>query len=93
MPQEATIILDHEPGLHIRAAMVLVSKAQQLESKVTIAYGGQVADAKSIYALVQLCAGPQSELVVRCEGPDEVEACRAVVELIESGFNENPNGD
>ena len=93
MAQQATVTLDHQPGLHIRAAMLLVSRAQGFESTVTVSYRGQEADAKSIYALVQLCALPPAELIVRSEGPDEVAACQTIVDIIKSGFREDLNGD
>jgi len=93
MVQERKLILDHKPGLHIRAAMILVSTAQQFESKITVTYKGQEADAKSIYALVGLCAVPQSELTICAEGADETRALKAIVNLIKAGFNENSDGN
>ena len=93
MAQEVSVILEHKPGLHIRAAMVLVTVAQQFESKITVTYKGEAADAKSIYALVGLCALPQSELTIRAVGPDEAEAIETVVTLIKTGFRENLDGD
>ncbi len=93
MAQECTLILDHKPGLHIRAAMVLVSTAQRFESKITVTYKGQEADAKSIYGLVGLCAVPQSKLTIRVEGADEASALQAIMDLIKAGFNENLDGN
>ena len=93
MAQERKLILDHKPGLHIRAAMILVGAAQQFESKITVIYKGQEADAKSIYGLVGLCAVPQSKLTIRAEGADEAKALKAIVDLIKVGFNENFDGD
>ena len=93
MVQQAELTLEHEPGLHIRAAMLLVSAAQQYDSKITVTYKEVVADAKSIYALVGLCVLPGSLLTVRAEGEDEEAACQARVKLILSGFVENADGD
>lgn len=93
MAQEVSVILEHKPGLHIRAAMVLVTVAQQFESEITVTHKGEEADAKSIYALVALCALPKSKLTIRAVGVDEIDALEAVAALIKTGFSENLDGD
>ncbi len=90
MAHEATVVLDYKAGLHLRAAMLIVRTAQEFDAKVTVVCNGKEADGRSILKLMELCAADGSELIIRAEGADAEPACRAVVKLIESRFDEDP---
>jgi phosphocarrier protein HPr len=75
-------------GLHLRAAAALVQTASGFESEIRIRRDTIEVDAKSIMAVLGLEAAKGSELVVIAEGPDEDDALRAVVGLVEAKFNE-----
>lgn len=75
-------------GLHARAAAKLVHTAGGFQSRVTMLKDGEEVDAKSILGLLLLAAGQGSRLRVRCEGADEEQAMRAVIQLIANRFDE-----
>jgi phosphocarrier protein len=75
-------------GLHARAAARLVRVASGFESKVMLACRGREVNAKSIMGVMLLAAGRGTELLVRCDGPDEVAAAQAVVALVAERFGE-----
>jgi phosphocarrier protein len=76
-------------GLHARAAARLVQTANQFDSQVLLVKDGEEVDGKSILGLLLLAASQGTRLVVRCAGQDEDAALKAVVELIEDGFEED----
>ena len=77
-------------GLHARAAAQLVRLAGKFKSKITlIRYDNAVlADAKSILSVLTLAASRGTKLQLTVEGLDEIEAAKAIEELIENGFGE-----
>ncbi len=75
-------------GLHARAAAKLVQTAGGFQSRVLLIKDGGEADGKSILGVLLLAAPQGSRLRVRCDGPDEAEAMRAVVGLIDGRFGE-----
>ncbi len=85
--QEITIV--NKLGLHARAAAKFVTRASGFDSKIHLERGGHKADAKSILAVMMLAASRGTLLTLRAEGEDEVEAMRALVELVEQRFGES----
>lgn len=75
-------------GLHARAATKLVNCASRYESEVTVVRGTRVVNAKSIMGVLTLAASRGTELVIEADGPDEDDAARAVVALINERFGE-----
>jgi phosphocarrier protein HPr len=77
-------------GLHARAAAQLVRLAGKFKSKISlIRYDNAVmADAKSILSVLTLAASKGTKLKLTVEGIDEIEASKAIEELIEQGFGE-----
>lgn len=75
-------------GLHARAAAKLVHTAGGFQSRVQIINDGEEIDAKSILGILLLAAGQGTTLTLRCEGPDEEEAMRAITTLIANRFHE-----
>jgi phosphotransferase system HPr (HPr) family protein len=79
----------NELGLHLRSASNFVRLASRFQAKILVATSEAGAvDGKSILGLATLGAAEGTELVITAEGPDEAEAVRALVELVESRFNE-----
>lgn len=76
-------------GLHARAAAKLVHQASAFESDVCLVKDGEEVDAKSILGILLLAAAQGSQVTLRCEGEDEVEAMAAISELIQDGFGED----
>lgn len=86
--QEGRITIVNARGLHARAAAKFVHLASGFDCRVTVGTGRDEADGKSILSLMVLGASQGTELTLRTEGSDEVEALEALVELVGGGFEE-----
>lgn len=85
--QKVTI---HNPtGLHLRPAGIFCNTAVQFDSKITFYYDEEsFANAKSVLSVLGACIKTGNEIELVCEGPDEEEALKAMVEAVESGLGE-----
>lgn len=85
--QKLTII--NKLGLHTRAAAKLVHLASRYASVSKLTKDTKTVNCKSIMGVMMLAAtkGTQVELMV--EGEDEVEAMKAITELIANRFGES----
>jgi phosphocarrier protein HPr len=84
--QEATI--SNKLGLHARASAKLTQTAARFGSEIWISRNGRRVNAKSIMGVMMLAAGMGSTVKLETEGPDEDEAMRAIVALIDDKFGE-----
>ena len=75
-------------GLHMRPAGILYKAAMQYKSLVTFHYRGNTANAKSVLSVLGACIKFGDEIEFVCEGDDEDEALKAMVEAVESGLGE-----
>ena len=75
-------------GLHLRPAGILCKEAMQNKSLVTFHYRGNTANAKSVLSVLGACIKFGDEIEFVCEGDDEDEALKAMVEAVESGLGE-----
>jgi len=85
--QAVTIV--NQLGLHARAATKLAQLCQQFNSRIELVQEDKTADASSVLALLMLASSKGKSLNVCTEGDDAQQALSAVVELINSGFEEN----
>lgn len=87
---EQFITVTNRLGLHARAAAKLVRAANGVQSVVRLERvdGSAAADAKSILSVLMLAAARGTQLRVRAEGADEMEAITAVCKLFADGFGE-----
>ena len=71
---ERIIVVKLSHGLHIRVCSQVVSLVSKCGGKVSLHNGDKVADASSMFDLMQLAALPGTALRVEatCENPDEV---------------------
>ena len=67
-----------ELGIHARPAGMLVKKANEFESNITLDKAGKTASAKRIMAVMGLGVKQGEEITVTVEGPDEEAAAIAV---------------
>ncbi len=72
-------------GMHARPAGLLVKKAKEYESKVTIHFGGKSADSGRMMAIMSLGVKQGDTVTVDVEGPDEEKAASEM----EAFFKEN----
>ena len=75
-------------GLHMRPAQLFVAEMAKYKSDVTILFGEKTINGKSIMNLMASCIKMDSEIEIRCEGEQEVEALDAAVKLVESGLGD-----
>ena len=87
--QEVTLTVQHEVGLHARPANVFVQTAKRFASTITVTRNERQANAKSILNLLTLGATMGTQITIRATGPDELEAVKALQELVESNFGES----
>ena len=75
-------------GLHARPAAMLVQTASEFECDIKICKEQVQVNAKSIMGVLMLAAEYGSTLQVQCDGKDEQQAARAIVDLFANKFNE-----
>lgn len=76
-------------GLHARPAAEFVKIAGRFQAEVHVAKDGLEVNGKSIMGVLMLAAERGSELVIRGEGPDAVEAVETLRSFVEQGFKES----
>jgi len=85
---ERICLLEHESGLHVRAAAAFVRRASRFRAAVTVEAGGTRADGRSVVELLALAAAPGVTLRIVAEGPDAGRAAVELAELVARGFAE-----
>ncbi len=83
---EKSTIVQNKHGVHARPAAMLVENATKYQSSISLFNGPIEADAKSIMGIMMLTALYETEIVVRVDGPDEVEALDAIIALFDGHF-------
>jgi len=86
--REQTIPVVNRLGLHARAASKLVQLLARFESRAWLLRGGREVNAKSIMGVMLLAAAQGSEVVLRVDGPDEMDALAAAADLFARRFDE-----
>ena len=80
--------VNNPSGLHLRPAGILCKEAMKYKSFITFQYGQGSANAKSVLSVLGACVKCGDEIELTCEGEDEEEALKALVNAIESGLGE-----
>lgn len=75
-------------GLHARAAAAFVQTASKFASDVWVEKDGLEVNGKSIMGLMMLAAEKGSNVNVRAEGKDAIEAMNSLEDLVAKGFGE-----
>ncbi len=75
-------------GLHARAASKFSSTCSKFASKISVTKDGKTVDGKSIMSLMLLAAPIGTIMEISCQGADEVEALKAITDLINNRFDE-----
>lgn len=87
--KKKTVIVVNKLGLHARPASAFAKLASQFESEIFVEKDGEIVDGKSILGLMMLVAPKGVTLTIIADGPDEDEAIKKLVKLIEDGFYED----
>ena len=82
------VTIKNPTGLHLRPAGELCKTAIQFKSKATFAFAGGTSNAKSVLSVLGACVKSGDEIELICEGEDEEEALKQMVEAIEAGLGE-----
>jgi len=75
-------------GLHARPAAEFVKLASKFRAEIQLAKDGLSVNGKSIMGVMMLAAEQGSELIIRAEGADALDAAEALGALIGQGFGE-----
>jgi phosphocarrier protein len=86
--QTTSLIIRNKIGLHARPAALFVQAAMAHQSKITVTKDGESGNAKSIISILALGVDQDDEIAIQVDGPDETEALKALIELIENNFGE-----
>jgi phosphocarrier protein len=81
------LVLHNRFGLHHRPAMLLISTLKDFNCCVSAEVGGFKVDARSIFGLLGLAAGPGSEFTFTATGKDASAALDALQLLFDTDFS------
>ena len=84
--KELRYVITDEIGIHARPAGLLVKEAKEFESRITIEANDKSADATRIMSIMGLGVEKDTEIVVKAEGPDEVEAIIRMEEFLKENL-------
>ncbi|GFI47223.1 phosphocarrier protein HPr [Lachnospiraceae bacterium] len=73
-------------GIHARPAGLLVKRAAEFQSNITINGNGKSADAKKLLKLMGLGVRQGMEISCQVEGADEEAACQAMKKFFEDNL-------
>jgi phosphocarrier protein HPr len=85
---EKTLIVGNRLGLHARVATMMVQTMRNYSCQVTLVKDGVEVDARSVLGLLLLAASPGSEIVVRAQGVDCMEAINEIGRIIQDEESE-----
>ncbi|WP_418972037.1 HPr family phosphocarrier protein [Allofournierella sp.] len=77
-------VIADELGIHSRPAGMIVKKAKEYESGVTIRAGDRQADATRLFQVMGLAAKQGQSLTFEVSGPDEEKAAAELLAFLES---------
>ncbi len=86
----AVVTVANKLGLHARPATLFVETASSADSRITVRRCDQddPVDGTSIMQMLMLAATQGTEIEITATGSDADEAVKALVRLVESGFQE-----
>ena len=84
----ANVKVINAEGMHMRPASLFCQTVTPFTSSVRISYNGNEFDAKSVMMLMIACIKCGAEIEIKCDGPDENEALKAAVDLVNSGLGD-----
>jgi len=82
------VTIVNKVGLHARPAAKLVRLTAKYKANVSLTYGENTINAKSIMGVMMLAVEQGGILKLTVEGEDEKELMAALIDLIKSGFGE-----
>jgi phosphocarrier protein len=86
--QQQDVVIINKLGLHARASAKLTQLASNFKCEVMLSRNNRRVNAKSIMGVMMLAASKGTTIVIETNGEDEIEAMRALLELINDCFGE-----
>jgi phosphocarrier protein len=84
----ARVIIPNKRGLHARASAKIVEASARFKSDIHVIKDGTAVNGRSIMGLMMLAASIGSEVEITAEGPDQDQAMKAILALVEAKFGE-----
>lgn len=84
--KEFNYTIKDELGIHARPAGLLVKKAGEFTSTITIYKEAKKADAKKLFAIMSLGVKKGDTIKVEVAGDDEEQACTAIEEFLKENL-------
>ncbi len=85
MVSKDTVVVD-KMGLHMRPANNFIAAMTKYKSDITIVFGDNKINGKSIMNIMAACIKYGSHITIICDGEDEQAMLDEAVKLIESGL-------
>lgn len=87
---QEVVTIKNELGLHARAAAVFVQVASRFQSNIRLkkVNDSNWVNGKSILSVMTLDAGPGTQIIIRAEGPDSIQALDRLTKLVNDKFGE-----
>ena len=82
------VVIKNPTGLHLRPAGVLCKEAMKYTSTTTFTFRETTANAKSVLSVLGACVKNGDEIEIICQGEDEEEDLKGLVQAVESGLGE-----
>ena len=84
----ASATIRNKRGLHARASAKIVEAAARFQCEIHVIKDGNAVNGRSIMGLMMLAASIGSTVMITTEGPDQEEAMKAILALVEAKFGE-----
>ncbi len=81
------VMVQNQVGLHARPATFFIQKANEFKSSIWIEKEERRVNAKSLLGILSLGIVGGTSIRIIADGADEQQAVDALIELVESGFN------
>ncbi len=85
---EKSVIIQNKEGMHMRPSGEFAKIASKCSSEVTIIYNGNNINAKSVLNIMSAGIKSGEEFIIRCNGDNEEEDLKTLVQAVESGLGE-----
>lgn len=83
------VLVQNKVGLHARPATFFIQKANEFKSSIWIEREERRVNAKSLLGILSLGIVGGTDIKIIADGADEQAAVNALVDLVNSGFNED----
>ena len=84
------VMVQNQVGLHARPATFFIQKANEFKSSIWIEKEERRVNAKSLLGILSLGIVGGTQIRIIADGSDEEAAVNGLIELVESGFAEEP---